>query len=505
MGNRFYRGYVPDGSEARGGGGAPSGGKHAAPEAPKKKASGKKIGLVVGIVAAALVVAYIGMGVFFTSHFGFNTSINGQDVSFKTLDQVESILKNQVDTYELTIQKIDGTSEVLKGSDIGLTYQSDNRAAELLSNQHAFAWATRVASAADPVELHPDVTYNQQELTTALNKLDLMQAANQVAPTDATVGYDAAASQYVVVPEQWGSTINTDVFYAAVTAAVEDTRPTIDLKAANCYVAPAVYSDDAGLASKAAACNEYARGSIVYDLGSKGTLELSGSAVADWLVQGDDGTYTIDDDSIRSWVKENLSANLDTVGSSRSFTTATGSSITVSGGTYGWKVDVDDEVSQIKEDLESAGQVTREPVWSSKAVSHTQPEWGSTYVEVSIPAQHVWYIVNGSVAFDSDVVTGLPTAKRATCTGVYSILEKQSPSVLRGPQKPDGTYEWESPVNYWMRITWSGTGLHDANWRSSFGGTIYQSNGSHGCVNMPPAKAQELYSMLSVGTPVIMY
>ena len=56
-----------------------------------------------------------------------------------------------------------------------------------------------------------------------------------------------------------------------------------------------------------------------------------------------------------------------------------------------------------------------------------------------------------------------------------------------------------------MRITWSGTGLHDANWRSSFGGTIYQCNGSHGCVNMPPAKAQELYSMLSVGTPVIMY
>ena len=46
---------------------------------------------------------------------------------------------------------------------------------------------------------------------------------------------------------------------------------------------------------------------------------------------------------------------------------------------------------------------------------------------------------------------------------------------------------------------------HDAGWRSAFGGSIYLSSGSHGCVNMPRAKAEELFDILPVGTPVIVY
>ncbi|MBR4020246.1 MAG: L,D-transpeptidase, partial [Firmicutes bacterium] len=48
-------------------------------------------------------------------------------------------------------------------------------------------------------------------------------------------------------------------------------------------------------------------------------------------------------------------------------------------------------------------------------------------------------------------------------------------------------------------------GLHDADWRSDFGGSIYYSGGSHGCVNMPPASAAQLYGYVSSGTPVIVF
>ena len=48
-------------------------------------------------------------------------------------------------------------------------------------------------------------------------------------------------------------------------------------------------------------------------------------------------------------------------------------------------------------------------------------------------------------------------------------------------------------------------GMHDATWRSSFGGTIYKTKGSHGCINMPYEKAQELYGYIEKGTPVICY
>ena len=48
-------------------------------------------------------------------------------------------------------------------------------------------------------------------------------------------------------------------------------------------------------------------------------------------------------------------------------------------------------------------------------------------------------------------------------------------------------------------------GLHDASWRSSFGGSIYVYNGSHGCVNLPSSAAAELYEIIDVGCPVLIH
>ena len=48
-------------------------------------------------------------------------------------------------------------------------------------------------------------------------------------------------------------------------------------------------------------------------------------------------------------------------------------------------------------------------------------------------------------------------------------------------------------------------GLHDAPWRSSFGGQIYKSNGSHDCLNLPSANAAKIYKNVDKNTPVIIY
>ena len=64
---------------------------------------------------------------------------------------------------------------------------------------------------------------------------------------------------------------------------------------------------------------------------------------------------------------------------------------------------------------------------------------------------------------------------------------------------------WHNWVDYWMPFTRGGCGLHDANWRSRFGGEIYKTNGSHGCVNLPHDKAEELFNMISIGTVVIVH
>jgi hypothetical protein len=47
--------------------------------------------------------------------------------------------------------------------------------------------------------------------------------------------------------------------------------------------------------------------------------------------------------------------------------------------------------------------------------------------------------------------------------------------------------------------------LHDASWRSAFGGEIYKRNGTHGCVNAPFHLAKTIYENIEEGIPIICY
>jgi hypothetical protein len=47
--------------------------------------------------------------------------------------------------------------------------------------------------------------------------------------------------------------------------------------------------------------------------------------------------------------------------------------------------------------------------------------------------------------------------------------------------------------------------MHDATWRGTFGGDIYIANGSHGCLNLPLDAAAQIYNLVSVREPVIIY
>ena len=124
-------------------------------------------------------------------------------------------------------------------------------------------------------------------------------------------------------------------------------------------------------------------------------------------------------------------------------------------------------------------------------------EVGDTYVEVSLDDQHMWFIVDGDVYLDSDCVTGnYGTAD--TPKGFFEVNNKVSPCTLKGD-------DYTSYVTYWMPFIGGGWGLHDADWRSSFGGSIYKGNGSHGCVNLPYDIAKKLYAHTEEGTPVIVY
>ena len=215
---------------------------------------------------------------------------------------------------------------------------------------------------------------------------------------------------------------------------------------------------------------------------------------------------TFDEDKVKEWMRE-FGKTYDTVGSTRTITTPTGKTVNVSGGTYGWSVDEATEATALIESIKKGEVIEKEPTYVQTAATHDAQDWGSTYAEVDVTTQHMWYIVNGAVVLETDVVTGKPTPDRVTPTGVYSILELKRNKTLTGTINPaTGKPIYQTPVDYWMRVTWTGVGFHDATWQSAFGGTIYQTNkGSHGCINMPLNMAASLYDQLSVGTPVIIH
>ena len=118
-------------------------------------------------------------------------------------------------------------------------------------------------------------------------------------------------------------------------------------------------------------------------------------------------------------------------------------------------------------------------------------------VEVNLSEQHAYVYKDGQMVIDSDFVSGNISAGNGTHTGVYPIAYKEKDATLRGDN-------YATPVDYWMPFN-MGEGLHDAKWRSSFGGSIYKTSGSHGCINLPKDKAKEIFETVEAGWPVIVF
>ncbi len=212
----------------------------------------------------------------------------------------------------------------------------------------------------------------------------------------------------------------------------------------------------------------------------------------------------ISQDGVSSWVDEKA-AGTNTVGTKRTWTREDGKVCTVSGGTYGWKVDTSSLSQKVYDALCAGGATTIDIPCSQTGDAYNGAgarDWGA-YVDVDISDQTArYYDANGNLLHTCGVVTGKPVQGRNTPTGVYFLNNKESPSTLVG-YKANGEKDYETKVTYWMPFVGNSVGLHDAPWQSSFGGSRYQTNGSHGCVNLSTSDAQWFYQNLSKGVCII--
>ena len=467
----------------------------------KQKTIDKKIWMIIGGIIAGLVIVYLAISVFFMSHFYINTQINGKNFSGKNAAAVENYIKNQVADYKLTIVEQNNMTDAIEGSDISLVYKENSDIEDALKKQNAFLWpqAFFLKSSA---EVTIEVGYDEAALE---SKIEAVQALNQeqTDPQSAYPKYDG--NSFVVEPEVYGTKVDVDTFKAKVKDAITNFKSELNMMDEKCYAMPKYTSESPEVQKACDAMNNYLKASITYKMTNQDVV-VNKDLISGWVTYDEDMNATLDESKVKEWLRE-FGKTYDTVGTTRSITTPGGKTVDVSGGTYGWSVDEAAELTALVDSIKKGEVAEKEPAYAQTAATHDAQDWGTTYLEVDIPAQHMWYVVNGAVQLETDVVTGLPTPERETPTGVYSILEMKRDKVLKGTIDPStGKPIYETKVAYWMRVTWTGIGFHDAIWQSAFGGNRYQTSaGSHGCINMPLDQAASLYGMLSMGTPVIIH
>ena len=227
--------------------------------------------------------------------------------------------------------------------------------------------------------------------------------------------------------------------------------------------------------------------------------ELTEEDTKDWRRLTPAGYYIWDDEPVTEYLGT-LKEKYDTEPGRVVFDTHLGVHMVFRSSQCGWHMNIDASLKRLKEDVEKERKITN-PAWNSGCVYSSRNGVGSRYVEISIEEQKVYLIENYEVVYETDCVTGTKGFSD-TRTGVYQIQSKASPTVLKDKDKNDKPYE--QPVEYWMGFNGS-QGMHDAIWRGEFGGQIYKSWGSHGCVNLPLDAAKKIYDSIYMYYPVIVY
>ncbi len=473
----------------------------------KKKHHGGLIALIVVIlIIAAGAAGYCVYADQYTDKFIEGTFINGENVGNLTAAQVESSIKKRVENYELTVDFGNGQTEKLTNEDVGLTYTPDGNVEKILQEQNKYAWIEgKLLGKKQNYTVGESYSFDSDKVKNALNGFPEMQTEKQTAPQNAYMTRNDDGT-FTIVPEAEGNTIVPDVVYKAVDNAVKRGKRKVDVtKLKGVYEKPTVLSDDKDLNAQVDDLNNFLSTTVTYKKYNGDTVTLDKNTTKDWLSVSDDDSnyYYINTDVIRSkcadFIKQ-FAASDDEVKDTTTFHSQNKGDIQLPCKKYGHTIDQSAETEALYQDLINKKSETRTPTYS---MNTQNGGFGDVFVEIDLDAQHVYVHKGDTIAFDCDCVSGLATdPSRATPKGVFKIFWKTTNRDLKGNYGPDGQPGYVSHVNFWMPFN-GGVGMHDASWRSQFGGQIYKTSGSHGCVNLSYDSAKAIYDLVSVGTYVI--
>ena len=446
------------------------------------------IGCIIGgaVFAALLVLFFLSSKEFYMGRFSPSVMVSNTDVSAMTVEEAVN-----------SMNRSDGFSLVLKKEDTDYTVDISQAVSRVFNNSEVEK-CQRELSFLDYL-FHRDVVLSLKPESAKVDQVKLQKILEQKLPKPVSYTADAYFDKNLnLVKEIQGDDINYKNLLSRVTGDITAGNE-LEYNLSDFYNHPQIKSTDAAIATAGTQINAYKKMKITFMFGEK--EEVIDSNMICRHLSFENGKLKLKKGRIDEYVR-NLGKKYNTYGKTRKFKSTKDGTVTIHGGIMGWWINETETVKKIKKLLSKQKSEVLEPIYRNVAAQHGKNDIGNTYVEVSLKRQQLWYYKNGKKLMTSKFVSGLPTKDRETVKGVHQIFGKQRDRYL-GTIAVQG---YHTHVNYWMPFNWSGQGLHDAVWRHGrFGGNIYKTNGSHGCVNLPYDAAKKLYNYVSIGTPVVVY
>jgi len=443
------------------------------------------------LLTASISLMYLLISLYFVNHWFFNTVINGADVSLRSHDEVDDIIRSYIKDYKLELIERNGVIEEIAGQDIGIQYSKKNSISKIYQMQISFIW---ISSLLKEHKYYVDdlIVYNRDILE---KRIDELNCLNKDITEPRNVGFKYSNGSYEVIEEVYGDKIIKDRLKKAIEKSILKGQTKLDLNKNLCYENPSFTLSSVKTIETKNLLDKYVKAKIIYIFGSESET-LDGNIINKLLNVDENLEVVIDNKAVMEYVGS-LSLKYDTVGAARKFKTSRGKTIEVKGGLYGWRINRAAETKALIGNITLGEVLEKEPIYTQKALSRDGNEIGNTYVEINVTRQYLWFYKDGELIARGAVVTGNPNKGYSTVLGTYMLNYKQKGTTLVGPG-------YEAKVTYWMPF-FGNIGIHDASWRHSFGGNIYKRNGSHGCVNAPLHLAKKIYDNIEDGTPIICY
>lgn len=444
--------------------------------------------VVVVILLLVFLALMCGAVRFSKTHFLMETVIDGVNCSFLSVDEAIKEINSKKENQLVTFTFSNGKKYDVTFKQLGIQVNT-TKIEGIFKQQHL-----------NPKE---QKSYNENVLSLAsteflrsyLKELPELKESNMHEPQNAYIDWNGAT--FSIQKEIFGNVVDFEDAMKLSIEAITSNNYYIDFTSIT-----NVYPDilETNLADEFNYLNSILYSSINYELSNGNIVSLDSSVICNWVYKDDNGNFQFDIENGVAQFVEELASKVDEANSILYLNATDISNIVTV------KVPIDAraqlnqeaEIEQIKSVLGNSEHIYLKPTYDRTIIT----EKLTSYVELDISRQHLWFYLNGTLLLDTDCVTGNVRDNYDTPTGVYFLTNKVRDATLRGYNK-DGS-KYESPVEYWMPF-YRGYGLHDASWRSTFGGNIYLTSGSHGCVNLPSQKAKQLYENIDYSMPIIIY